>query len=156
MTRQLFLVASWLCLPATAASVDDLDSEQIQATVIAKLAEAIVDSIGILNPANTKEMIANISIDAETGRLMDISYSGRSMDGAWLSATDGNADGQPETIIFLGEEGSARVWIRDTWRQVVKQDGHTGVILDGQWHRVRRDPETRQWDLFDGRETSKN
>lgn len=111
-------------------------------------------SIGVFNPNNKEEMIANISIDASTGHLTDISYSGRSTGGEWFNASDANVDGQPETIIVHDRESMSRVWLRDGWRKVVKQDGIVGVILDSQWHRVRRDPETKQWDLFDAPESS--
>jgi hypothetical protein len=111
-------------------------------------------SISVFNPNNEEEMIANISIDAGTGHLTDISYSGRSEKGDWFNAFDGNVDGQPETIINYDSEEMSRIWLRDAWRLVVKQDGHSGVILDGEWHRVRRDPESMQFDLFETPESS--
>ena len=109
-------------------------------------------SIGIFNPDNKEEMIANISIDTGTGHLTSISYSSRSADGDWFNATDGNVDGQPETIIVYDREDMSRVWLQDGWRPIVKQDGIAGVMLDGQWHRLSRDADTMQWDLLDSTE----
>jgi hypothetical protein len=111
-------------------------------------------SIIVLNPNNKEEVIANISVDTSTGHLTHISYFGRSKTGDRIDAIDGNVDGQPETIIVYDREGMSRIWLRDAWRQVVKQNGNVGVILDGEWHRVRRDPESKQWDLFDTPESS--
>ena len=106
-------------------------------------------SIAVFNPKNKEEMLAHLDIDASTGLLTRISYFGRSNDGDWFDATDGNVDGQPETIVVYEKEGLSRIWVRDAWRPLVKQDGITGVTLDGRWYPVSRDPETRQWDLFD-------
>ena len=99
-------------------------------------------------------MIANISVDTGTGHLTGISYSNRSADGDWFNATDGNVDGQPETIIVHDREGMSRVWLQDSWRPIVKQDGIAGVMLHGQWYELDRDTDTRQWDLLDAAESS--
>ena len=106
-------------------------------------------SIAVFNPNNKEEMLAHLDIDANTGLLTRISYFGRSNDGDWFDVTDGNVDGQPETIIVSQGEGLSRIWVRNSWRPLVKQDGITGVILDGQWRGVSRDPQTKQWDLVD-------
>jgi len=102
--------------------------------------------ISLWNPVEEK-MISVLEINADTGAPVSISYSG-TKEGVYFNTSDLNWDGQADTILF-GEKipGPMRIWLQERWQEIVRKDGENGVVIDGNWKRVERNRETKEYEI---------